>query len=67
MTLSLEAGISHRALIDFETRVGQSRVKTISLIQRALEAGGVEFTSEELTGARLSQKAQHLSARPSRR
>jgi transcriptional regulator with XRE-family HTH domain len=67
LTLSLEAGISHRALIDFETRAGRSRLKTISLIQRALETAGVEFTSEALTGARLSETAQHPSARQPRR
>jgi transcriptional regulator with XRE-family HTH domain len=63
LTLSLEAGVSHRAIVDFETSVGQSRERTISQIQRALEAAGVEFTSEAATGARLSRVAEGLSRR----
>jgi transcriptional regulator with XRE-family HTH domain len=47
LTLSLEAGLSHRAVVDFETRVGHPRQKTVFLIQRALEASGVEFRPDQ--------------------
>jgi transcriptional regulator with XRE-family HTH domain len=55
LTLSFEAGLSQRTVVDFETRVGQPREKTVSRIQHALESAGVEFAAEGATGARLSK------------
>jgi predicted transcriptional regulator len=45
------AGISKTALINIETGTSDPRASTLSAIQKALEAAGVEFIAENGGGA----------------
>ncbi len=53
LRLSLQAGLSRQAVLDFETRRWNSRSTTVTAIRAALEAAGVEFTNSEAPGVRL--------------
>jgi transcriptional regulator with XRE-family HTH domain len=52
MTLALDAGINQATVMKFERGGSRAEGRTISAIQRALEAGGVEFAG----GARLRKR-----------
>jgi len=47
------AGISKTGLINVESGASDPKVSTISAIQKALEAAGVEFTNGKRPGVRL--------------
>jgi transcriptional regulator with XRE-family HTH domain len=47
MALALEANVSQGTVANFETGKGQLSVPSVSTIQRALEAAGVEFPDGE--------------------
>jgi transcriptional regulator with XRE-family HTH domain len=51
--LAAAAGISKTGLIAFETAASDPKASTLSAIQRALEAAGVDFTNGEQPGVRL--------------
>jgi transcriptional regulator with XRE-family HTH domain len=44
--LALSAKVAHRTLTDFERGARSPHPRTIEAIQRALEAGGVEFSDD---------------------
>jgi predicted transcriptional regulator len=51
--LAAKAGISKTALIAIETGTSDPKASTLSAIQKALEAAGVEFTNGDQPGVRL--------------
>lgn len=51
--LAAKAGISKTALIAIETAASDPKASTLSAIQRALEAAGVEFTNGNRPGLRM--------------
>jgi predicted transcriptional regulator len=56
--LAAKAGISKTALISIETSTSDPKASTLSAIQKALEAAGVEFTNGDQPGVRLRKKAE---------
>jgi transcriptional regulator with XRE-family HTH domain len=46
MTLALDAGTNQQTVVKFERGQSRTQVQTISALQRALEAGGVEFAGD---------------------
>jgi predicted transcriptional regulator len=56
--LAAKADISKTALISIETSMSDPKASTLSAIQKALEAAGVEFTNGEQPGVRLRKKAE---------
>jgi predicted transcriptional regulator len=54
--LAAKAGISKTALISIETSTSDPKASTLSAIQKALEAAGIEFTNGEQPGVRLRKK-----------
>jgi DNA-binding XRE family transcriptional regulator len=54
--LAAKAGISKTALIAIETATSDPKASTLSSIQRALEATGVEFTNGDQPGVRLKKR-----------
>jgi transcriptional regulator with XRE-family HTH domain len=59
--LAAKAGISKTALIAIETGTSDPKASTLSAIQKALEAAGVEFTNGEQPGVRLKGKAHAMT------
>jgi transcriptional regulator with XRE-family HTH domain len=55
MTLSLEADVEQSTITKFERGETRAEGRTVSAIQRALEAAGVEFTDGE-PGVKLKAK-----------
>jgi transcriptional regulator with XRE-family HTH domain len=53
MTLGLEAGTNQQTVVKFERGESRTQVRTISALQRALEAAGVEFTNGGEPGVKL--------------
>jgi predicted transcriptional regulator len=51
--LAAKAGISKTALIAIEAGTSDPKASTLSAIQKALEAAGVEFTNGDQPGVRL--------------
>jgi transcriptional regulator with XRE-family HTH domain len=62
MALALEAGASQRTVMRFERGESRAKGRTISAIQRALEAAGVEFTNDKRPGARMKCAAAKAAA-----
>jgi transcriptional regulator with XRE-family HTH domain len=62
--LALEAGISQKTVVDFEMYSGRRLGTAASTIQGALESAGVEFASEDVTGACLSKTTRLRQTRP---
>jgi predicted transcriptional regulator len=54
--LAAKAGISKTALIAIETATSDPKASTLSAIQKALEAAGIEFTNGEQPGVRLKRQ-----------
>jgi predicted transcriptional regulator len=54
--LAVKAGISRAALIAIETASSDPRASTLTAIQEALEAAGVEFTNGDQPGVRLRKR-----------
>jgi predicted transcriptional regulator len=54
--LAAKAGISKTALISIETSTSDPKASTLSAIQKALEAAGIEFTNGEQPGVRLRKR-----------
>jgi predicted transcriptional regulator len=58
--LAAKAGISKTALISIETSTSDPKASTLSAIQKALEAAGVEFTNGDQPGVRLRKATDGL-------
>jgi predicted transcriptional regulator len=54
--LAAKADISKTALISIETSMSDPKASTLSAIQKALEAAGVEFTNGNQPGVRLKAR-----------
>jgi transcriptional regulator with XRE-family HTH domain len=63
-TLGLEAGINQATVMKFERGESRAEERTISAIQRALEAAGVEFTNGDEPGVKLKEGKPWASPRP---
>jgi transcriptional regulator with XRE-family HTH domain len=57
--LASEAGVDQTTVMTFETGKKRPSALTISLIKRAVEGAGVEFTNGEQPGARLASHLEH--------
>jgi predicted transcriptional regulator len=54
--LAAKAGISKTALISIETSTSDPKASTLSAIQKALEAAGIEFTNGDQPGVRMRKR-----------
>ena len=52
--LAAESRVGKRTIVDFERGARSPQASTLLAIQRAFEAGGVEFTNGDAPGVRLS-------------
>ena len=57
--LAGKAGVRPATISDFENGKTSPNRLTIAAIQRALEAGGIEFTNGAKPGVRLGQKPKN--------
>jgi transcriptional regulator with XRE-family HTH domain len=64
--LAERAGVTVETIRRIEDELGPiaAHEQTLSAIQRALEAAGVEFTNGNEPGVKLKAKAQMLGSRP---
>jgi transcriptional regulator with XRE-family HTH domain len=61
--LWLEAGVGPTTLKNFETGQSRPSVLSVTTIQRALEAAGVEFTNGGKSGVRLKEKPPTIAGK----
>ncbi len=62
--LAERAGLSTTGIINIERGTSQPKAATISAIQRALEAAGIEFTNCGEPGVRLKRSSPRQDAEP---
>ncbi len=58
-TLAGETGVSRTTIAHFETGKNRPSALSVSMIRRALEAAGVEFTNSDEPGVKIRKQPRH--------